>query len=103
MNQTIYISGPMSSLPNLNRDAFVAAAAKLRGLGYTVVNPAETDPPGEPTWEECMRADIRDMMACTHLALLPGWENSRGATLEVHIAEALGMTVLGVGDYGVKP
>ena len=99
---TIYISGPMSSLPNLNRDAFAAAAAKLRGLGYAVVNPAETDPPGEPTWEECMRADIRDMMGCTHLALLPGWENSRGATLEVHIAEALGMPCAWSEDYGSK-
>jgi hypothetical protein len=40
-NKTIYISGPMSGLPNLNFPAFYAAQAKLEAEGYKVVNPAE--------------------------------------------------------------
>ena len=35
----IYISGPMTGHPKLNRDAFRAAAVKLRKNGHFVVNP----------------------------------------------------------------
>ena len=37
----VYISGPMSGLPELNFPAFHAAAASLRAKGLDVVNPAE--------------------------------------------------------------
>lgn len=89
----IYIAGPMTGLPELNFPAFHAAAAKLRGFGFEVVNPAEinVDPAGR--WEDCMRADIRELVTCDAVALLPGWKQSRGAQLEHHIAQALGMVV----------
>lgn len=92
----IYISGPMSNMPQLNFPAFNRAAAMLRAKGYTVINPAELDAQdvGPLTWEGYMRRDIRALMDCTHVAMLPGWEKSRGAKLEKHIAEALGMRVI---------
>ena len=37
----IYLSGPMSGLPELNFPAFHAEAARLRALGFEVVNPAD--------------------------------------------------------------
>jgi hypothetical protein len=37
----IYLSGPMTGLPDLNFPAFHAEAARLRALGYDVINPAE--------------------------------------------------------------
>ncbi|MGE5607641.1 MAG: DUF4406 domain-containing protein, partial [Bacillota bacterium] len=37
----LYLSGPMSGLPEHNIPAFNAAAARLRRLGFCVVNPAE--------------------------------------------------------------
>ncbi|MBT9158943.1 MAG: hypothetical protein DDT26_00192 [Dehalococcoidia bacterium] len=40
----IYISGPMTGLHDLNFPAFRDAAAKLRAIGYEVVNPAELNP-----------------------------------------------------------
>ncbi len=49
MPKTIYISGPMSGLPECNYPAFNAAAAHLRALGYSVENPAENPDPDTDT------------------------------------------------------
>lgn len=92
----IYISGPMTGLPELNFPAFNAAAHRLRALGHQVVNPAEVNPDTTMTWEQCMRADIKALCDCDTIALLPGWEASRGAHLEVHVAHRLGLTVCSV-------
>lgn len=89
----IYIAGPMSGLPGLNFEAFRAEAAHLRTQGLQVVNPAEINPDVSAKWEDCMRADIAQLVTCDGIHLLPGWEKSRGATLEHHIASALGMAV----------
>lgn len=90
----VYVSGPMTGLPDLNFPAFNAAAERLRDFGHEVVNPAEFDQGPEPTWESCMRKDIAALMRCDAVATLPGWGQSRGARLEVHNAEQLGMTIL---------
>lgn len=90
----IYIAGPMSGLPGLNFDAFHAEAKRLRALGFDVVNPAEINADTTAQWADCMRADIRELMTCDAIQLLPGWENSRGATLERHIGQSLGMEIL---------
>jgi hypothetical protein len=89
-----YISGPMTGLPELNFPAFNAAAVSLRARGWEVVNPAELDAQDtEPrTWEEYMRRDIVELMRCTHIALLPGWQRSRGASIEARLAADLGIT-----------
>lgn len=90
----IYLSGPMSNLPDLNFPAFTAAADALRAKGFDVINPAEINPEGEKTWHACMRADIKALCDCHTIALLPGWENSAGAHLELNLAHRLGMRVV---------
>lgn len=94
----LYIAGPMTGLPDFNRPAFHAAAAQLRAAGYEVVNPAEldsthpiADPGGYGAWGRYMRRDIPHLVKCDALALLPGWTESKGARLEAHIAQELGM------------
>lgn len=87
----VYVSGPMTGKPDLNFPAFHKAAASLRASGYEVVNPAELNPDPNASWEQCMRVDIAALMSCTAIAMLPGWEHSRGAKLERQIADALGM------------
>lgn len=89
----IYISGPMTGLPEFNIPAFAAKAAELRALGHHVTNPAENGLHAGASWSEHMRADIRDMMDCDTLHLLPGWRASKGARLEVKIAAALGFSI----------
>lgn len=87
----VYLAGPMSGLPYLNFPAFHAQAASLRAQGFDVVNPAEIDPVHGKPWEIYMRQDIAQLVTCQGIALMPGWEKSRGARLEAHIAEQLGM------------
>lgn len=82
----------MTGLPQLNFPAFHAAAAHLRTYGYTVINPAEINPDHSMSWEACMRKDIAELVTCAAIYLLPGWQNSKGATLEHHIAERIGPT-----------
>lgn len=95
--KTIYISGPMTGLPDLNFPAFHVAAAELRAQGHTVVNPAEKQEEGQPdmTWSDYMRIDLRMMMDCDTIHMLPGWQESRGAKLEYMVAAELGFEVVG--------
>lgn len=90
----VYLSGPMSGILEHNFPAFNAEAARLRGMGLEVVNPAEINPGGEKSWEECLRADIKALCDCDAIALLPGWEQSNGAHLELHIAHRLGLEIM---------
>lgn len=90
----VYVAGPMTGLPLLNFPAFHAAAAALRAEGHHVENPAEINADPSAGWVECMRADIARLVTCDAVHALPGWENSRGASLEVHIARALGLEVI---------
>ncbi|BCQ23135.1 DUF4406 domain-containing protein [Caballeronia sp. NK8] len=90
----LYVAGPMTGYPELNFPAFHAEAARLRALGFEIVNPAEVDVGPNPAWLACMRADIKLLVDCDGIALLPGWEQSPGATLEHTIARGLGLRVM---------
>ncbi len=98
----LYLAGPMTGYVELNFPAFHAETARLRGLGYEVVNPAEVNPDASAKWEDCMKADIAELLKCDAVAVLPGYELSRGATLECHIARALGMAVVQAYLYGPR-
>jgi hypothetical protein len=95
----LYVSGPMTGKPLLNFQAFNAAAEALRRAGYAVVNPVDLNPDPAAEWLACMRNDIKALVHCDGIALLPGWTESRGARIEAQIAEALGMTLWGVDQW----
>ena len=90
----IYLSGPMSGLPDFNFSAFRAEAARLRVLGHAVINPAEINTDHSLSWEECLRADIRSLCECDTLAYMPDWEASKGVHLEMSIAHRLGIKIV---------
>ena len=91
----VYLSGPMTGLPDFNRPAFHAAAAALREQGYVVINPAEVDLGPDATWADYMRIHLAEIARrVTRVFVLPGWESSRGAQLEVHVARSLGLPVV---------
>ena len=94
----VYVAGPMTGLRDLNFPAFHAAATALRDAGWEVVNPAEVNPDTAMPWVECMRRDIAELLTCDAVALLPGWDKSRGALLENTIAVQLGMKTGSVDD-----
>jgi hypothetical protein len=88
----VYLSGPMTGIPDNNFPAFREWAARLRADGYDVVSPAEIEEAG--SWEMCLRKDMRELPTCDAIALMPGWERSKGAHLELHVAHRLGMEVM---------
>ena len=98
MTMRVYIAGPMTGLPDDNYPAFHAAAEKLRAAGFVVENPAENDPPADPTWENWLRIALRQMLTCDAVVLLPGWHRSKGARLESQVAEQLGLTVVDAAE-----
>lgn len=89
----VYISGPMTGLPDSNYPAFHKAARHLRSQGLRVESPAENPPPVCGTWEGWMRGALRQLMRCSSIIMLPGWQASKGASLEHHVATELGMPV----------
>lgn len=100
----IYVAGPMSGIPDYNFSAFHAAADRLSAAGYGVVNPAAHPLPcgcngadlcgSEHTWAEYLRKSLILMLChADGVALLPGWEESHGATVEVDLAETLGVPI----------
>lgn len=115
----IYVAGPMRGIPEFNFPAFHAAAAKLRADGHHVFNPAERDiethgvdiSKGNVSGcEELaakehgfnLREALRDDLEfiCLHadaIALLPGWENSKGARAECATALALNLQLIHLG------
>ena len=95
----VYLSGPMTGYPNLNFDAFHAAAAMLRDRGYTVVNPAEINPDLNADWFDCIIEDIKAMKDCDAIYHLYGWEKSPGAQIEHWVAQKQMMTNLYEEDY----
>lgn len=94
----VYLSGPMTGLPDLNYPAFTAAATALREAGHEVYNPAE--------WETKYNGGEFNLILafadyCHHICreaeavvVLPGWEDSPGATAETSLARAIGKPVL---------
>ncbi len=94
----VYVSGPMSGYVDFNRPAFHAAASRLRAKGYDVVNPAELDEthplPEDASHAEFLRRDVRLLVDCDLIYLLPGWKHSKGAAGEKAVADLCGIDVL---------
>jgi hypothetical protein len=90
----LYVSGPMTGYADFNYPAFHEAAAFWRSQGHEVVSPAELNVDTDGAWEQYLRNDLRALLDCDAITLLPGWEDSRGANLELHVAKTLGMTVV---------
>lgn len=93
----IYISGPMTGLPEENFPAFNTAAAAWRALGWDVANPAESfDGKTNLGYATYVAHDIKLLRDCDAIAMLPGWDgpNARGSVWERAIAQDRGLMVL---------
>ena len=98
----LYVSGPVTGMPNDNREAFEAAADELRACGYIARIPHWDVRPGEK-WPAAMRTTLMAILAqADGLAMLDGWERSEGAQLEAHVASSLMMPVKTVSQWAVQ-
>jgi hypothetical protein len=115
---SLYVSGTISSDPDLSfeeaKARFDAVRDYLEALGYRAVSPTDMEGEcgrtaeecvatqrkvmpgqgqGNHSWECYLKGDIRAMLLCDGVALLPNWERSSGAFLEVQTAKGCGMDV----------
>ena len=106
----IYLAGPMRGRTEFPE--FHEAAKHLRAKGHEVFNPAEKEiefaPIGrdaDPTMAFARAVfELDTTWICRHadvVALLPGWEGSKGACAEKALAEAIGLRVYIFRDNGV--
>ncbi len=94
MIRTAYIAGKITGLPKGQvKDKFNVVASELSGMGYKVVEPVAVNDDSK-TWDDAVRSDIKKMLECDEVHLLPDWQESRGAQLERDIALRLGMEVI---------
>lgn len=94
----VYIAGPMTGLPEHNYPAFDEAEDQLGALGFLPLNPVHVGAgcvPGvcDHDWQWYMRRTLTLMLTADRVALLPGWENSRGARIERTLAHDLDIPV----------
>lgn len=115
----IFISGPVSGMPDNNVAAFATAAYRLRQAGHQVYSPME-DIPAKSKHEQAMlmflhelsRGD-REAYACMNklflepwydaMVQLDGWEESDGAQLEAEVADALGIKRMTLNEVLENP
>jgi hypothetical protein len=94
----IYLSGPITGHESTYKAEFEEAERQLYELGYhNRISPASL--PDLGTWEANMKRDIKLLMDCDGVALLDGWNISRGAQLEMFIAKYLNMDVRLLADW----
>jgi len=102
----LYLAGPMRGKEHMNFPAFTEAATELRDAGYIVFNPAEHDvangfdPDADEPMPLCwyMQHDLPEVCKADAVAVLPGWGESQGASLEVYVAHKLGKGVFDCED-----
>lgn len=117
----VYLGGPMRNIKDFNFPAFDQATKQLRGKGYEVFSPAESeisdgfDGHGHSgdlkkfskntgfNLREALKKDLT--WICQHadiIVVLPGWENSPGTRAEVATATALGLPVIPLDKALIK-
>lgn len=101
-NLKVYLSGPMTGLPNKNKDEFDRYAFTLRTKGFLVVSPVEMDDNPDQGYDNvyyrCLKAAVAAMLTCEVVVILPGWKESKGAVVEVDLANSLKMPVYSIEE-----
>lgn len=91
----MYISGPMTGIEEFNHPLFHKVTQEFRAVNFMVCNPAEFfEGDTKRERKEYMREAIKYMLEADTIVLLPGWEESKGARLEVGIANELDLNIM---------
>jgi hypothetical protein len=108
--RTAYLAGPMRGYVAYNYPLFNTVAKCLRWWGLTIENPAESDAEvheraiaSKHPLSVYMERDLADVAKTEVVLVLPGWEASEGATIEVTVAWMLGHPVYSLPDFVLVP
>ena len=92
----VYLSGPMSGLPEFNHPAFFEAEATLKSAGFEVFNPARN--PAGLTEKDYMALAMVALPISDMIIALAGWESSQGAVTEIAYAAKLNLSFMTVDE-----
>ena len=88
----IYLSGPMTGIPDLNRPEFNRVAALLRKRGHHVFNPAEQEPQEPNEYRKALSLGLQWICEeAEWFVSLKGSDDSPGARAEIRAALACGI------------
>lgn len=90
--KVLYLSGPMTGYEQCNYPEFNRISNLLRKAGFEVLNPAESTLRGH--YLDFMREDFRMVLDAQGVATHGSWTDSRGAMMEVELANKLEMPVM---------
>lgn len=106
---TCYVAGPMTGLPDFNVASFERAEEILKDSGWNVLNPATHDeengvtlrghPEGDVSklkgfdLKAALKWDLGAVCRSDAVFVLPGWEYSEGANIEIDVAHKVGVPV----------
>jgi hypothetical protein len=113
----IYIAGPMTGIKDFNFPLFFETENKLKELGHETLNPAANDSTDLETaikdaissstngtsWSTYLRRDLGSLVLSDAVCVLQGWQTSKGASLEVYVAKALGIPLYILRDGKLEP
>lgn len=100
--RTVYISGAITGIHNY-QDHFKKAEDHIKAFGLKTLNPVEFCKGMEKKakelgvtleWGDYMRKCLVTIPYADAMYMLKGWEKSKGARLEHHIAQELGIEIM---------
>ena len=89
----IYIAGPMTGHKDFNYPAFFEAEQRVRRFKHIPLNPARHGDPTKHDRPYYLRRDLQMLAEADAIAVLPGWDESAGACMEVGIARQLRLPI----------
>lgn len=100
----IYIAGPMTGKPDLNRAEFVDAKFEIYAMfiDASTINPVEVA--GAYDWDlstpivKIAKQMLRLLLNCDAIYMLRGWQDSKGATAEHAVAKWIGLEIIYQGE-----
>lgn len=114
----VYLAGKMTGVPNYGYEAFTEAKYRLRDMGHWVLTPFDATNSvwirhfgrdfnpfldkcdyGSKLLHDCWQEDVRVLLWSECVALLDGWETSKGSRLEVQTALLFGKKIVRAVDF----
>lgn len=82
-DKKVYVSLPISNVPQYRIDEMLFRAQKHIGAsGHKMISPYDASPDANASYSTHMGNDIKALLECDMVLMMPGWQLSKGCQLE---------------------